>query len=42
MLDPFAPLLARIKEVGVDTPVHRFIYASLLPWERRARGEIAF
>lgn len=29
-------------EAGVPTPVHGFITASLLPWERRARGEIAF
>jgi 2-dehydropantoate 2-reductase len=27
---------------GVPTPVHAFIYAALLPLERRARGEIAF
>jgi 2-dehydropantoate 2-reductase len=27
---------------GVPTPVHSFIYASLLPLERRARGELAF
>lgn len=26
------------REVGVPTPVHGFIYASLLPQERRARG----
>lgn len=30
------------KEVGVDTPIHSFIYRSLLPMERRARGEIQF
>lgn len=29
-------------EVAVDTPVHRFVYASLLPSERRARGELDF
>ena len=29
-------------EVGVPTPIHAFIYHSLLPLERRARGEIAF
>lgn len=27
---------------GVDTPLHRFIYQTLLPLERRARGELAF
>ena len=27
---------------GVATPVNRFIYHSLLPLERKARGEIAF
>ncbi len=27
---------------GVPTPVHAFIYASLLPQERRARGEVHF
>jgi 2-dehydropantoate 2-reductase len=27
---------------GVPTPVHSFIYASLLPLERRARGELAW
>jgi len=25
---------------GVDVPVHRFMYATLLPMERRARGEV--
>lgn len=30
------------QEVGVPTPVHRFIYHSLWPLELRARGEIAF
>ncbi len=27
---------------GVQTPVNRFIYYSLLPLERKARGEISF
>lgn len=26
----------------IDTPLHRFIYHSLLPQERRARGELSF
>ena len=26
------------KEAGVPTPTHEFLYASLLPLERRARG----
>lgn len=30
------------QEVGVATPVHSFIYQSLLPQERRARGEVQF
>ena len=30
------------EETGVDTPVHRSIYASLLPQERRAQGAMAF
>ena len=29
-------------ELGVATPTHSFLYAALLPLERRARGEIAF
>lgn len=30
------------EEAGVDTPLHRFITHSLLPLERRARGEVHF
>jgi len=30
------------KEVGLSTPCHEFIYASLLPLERRARGGLEF
>ena len=30
------------QEAGVDTPVHRFLYYSLLPMELRARGKITF
>ncbi len=29
------------KELGVPTPVNNFLYASLLPQEKRARGELA-
>ena len=29
-------------EAGVETPVHSFLYGSLLPMELRARGEIVF
>jgi 2-dehydropantoate 2-reductase len=29
-------------EAGVATPLHAFLYASLLPMELRARGEVAF
>ena len=27
------------ERLGVEVPVHRMIYAALLPLERRARGE---
>ena len=30
------------REVGVDTPLHGFIYNSLLPLEMQARGEVRF
>jgi 2-dehydropantoate 2-reductase len=30
------------REAGVVTPLHEFIYHSLLPSERRTRGEIRF
>lgn len=30
------------EEAGVATPFHRFVYHSLLPLERRARGELSF
>lgn len=30
------------REAGVATPLHEFIYHSLLPTELRARGEIQF
>ncbi len=30
------------QEAGVDTPVNRFIYSSLLPMELRARGKLSF
>jgi 2-dehydropantoate 2-reductase len=30
------------REVGVATPLHDFIYWSLLPQELRARGKISF
>jgi 2-dehydropantoate 2-reductase len=30
------------RQAGVSTPVHAFLYASLLPQERRARGELEF
>lgn len=30
------------REVGVETPLHAFIYHSLLPLELKARGKIAF
>ena len=30
------------REKGVATPVHEFVYRTLVPLERRARGEVAF
>jgi 2-dehydropantoate 2-reductase len=30
------------RAVGVEVPRHAFLYASLLPQERKARGEIEF
>jgi len=30
------------KEVGVETPINKFIYNSLLPMEAKARGQITF
>ena len=30
------------REAGVATPIHEFIYASLSPWEHRARGTATF
>ena len=42
-LDGWTGAVVRLgAEAGVATPVHAFLYASLLPMELRARGEIAF
>lgn len=42
-LDSWVGAVVRLgAEVGVDTPVHSFMYASLLPTELRARGELVF
>jgi 2-dehydropantoate 2-reductase len=42
-LDAWAGAVVRLgKEVDVATPLHAFLYASLLPMELRARGEVAF
>ncbi|HLZ20898.1 MAG TPA: 2-dehydropantoate 2-reductase [Ktedonobacterales bacterium] len=30
------------RDVGVEAPIHRCLYASLLPQERQARGEVVF
>jgi 2-dehydropantoate 2-reductase len=35
-------VVRRAREVDVPVPIHGMIYASLLPQERRARGELAF
>ncbi|HEV8572287.1 MAG TPA: 2-dehydropantoate 2-reductase [Actinomycetota bacterium] len=42
-LDAWNGAVVRLgSEAGVGTPVHEYIYATLLPQERRARGEIEF
>jgi 2-dehydropantoate 2-reductase len=42
-LDAWTGAVVRLgAKLGVATPTHSFLYASLLPLERRARGEIAF
>lgn len=42
-LDAWAGAVVRLgEEVGVATPLHAFLYASLLPLELRARGEVVF
>jgi len=42
-LDAWNGAVARLgREAGVETPVHDFIYAALLPQELRARGEVEF
>lgn len=35
-------VVRRAERLGLEVPVHRMIYAALLPLERRARGEIQF
>jgi 2-dehydropantoate 2-reductase len=41
-LDALSGAVVRIgRESGVPTPIHAFIYGSLLPTELRARGELA-
>jgi 2-dehydropantoate 2-reductase len=42
-LDAWTGAVVRLgAKLGVPTPTHSFLYASLLPLERRARGELAF
>jgi 2-dehydropantoate 2-reductase len=42
-LDEWTGAVARLgARAGVPTPLHDFLYASLLPQERRARGELTF
>jgi 2-dehydropantoate 2-reductase len=42
-LDEWTGAVVRLgARAGVPTPLHDFLYASLLPQERRARGELAF
>lgn len=42
-LDAWTGAVVRLgKEAGVDTPLHAFLYHSLLPMELRARGKLEF
>ena len=42
-LDDWSGAVVRLgARAGVPTPLHAYLYASLLPLERRARGELAF
>jgi 2-dehydropantoate 2-reductase len=42
-LDDWTGAVVRLgARAGVPTPLHDFLYATLLPQERRARGELAF
>jgi 2-dehydropantoate 2-reductase len=42
-LDEWTGAVVRLgTRAGVPTPLHDFLYASLLPQERRARGELTF
>lgn len=42
-LDAWNGAVVRLgREAGVETPTHAFIHATLLPQERRARGEVEF
>jgi 2-dehydropantoate 2-reductase len=35
-------VVRRAERLGLEVPVHRMLYAALLPQERRARGEVQF
>ncbi len=42
-LDAWTGAVVRLgAKLGVPTPLHSYLYAALLPLERRARGELAF
>ena len=42
-LDEWTGAVVRLgARAGVSTPLHEFLYATLLPQERRARGELTF
>jgi 2-dehydropantoate 2-reductase len=42
-LDAWTGAVVRLgAKLGIATPLHSYLYAALLPLERRARGEIAF
>jgi ketopantoate reductase len=42
-LDAWTGAVVRLgRKTAIPTPLHSFLYASLLPLERRARGELDF
>jgi 2-dehydropantoate 2-reductase len=34
-------VIRRAERLGLDVPIHRMIYAALLPLEQQARGEVS-
>jgi 2-dehydropantoate 2-reductase len=42
-LEAWSGAVVRLGErEGVATPTHRLVHHALIPWERRARGELSF